>query len=311
MLGALLRAVVLLVAGSATVFAACDALPGDAAETLGGGRVTSTQLDELRARRGLSEPMWVRWWHTARDLVGGDAGHSLLTGRSVREVIGERLPATLVLAGLSLACAALVCVAGCLLAGRRAIRRPHTGPAGFATALAAVPQPVVAAGLTALLSGGLAVVPPVSLLPAGGNPLTEPRILILPVLTIALPIAAFATALLGGAVADVLLAPHVADARLRGVPPGRILRRQVAPALTVPALRVLAVAVSATIAGAALAETTFGYTGVGELLVTAVATRDTPVVHLLAVGSAAVVLAVSSVADLIAEREARCAGPGG
>ncbi|MFF7245808.1 ABC transporter permease [Embleya sp. NPDC008237] len=301
----MLRAALLLLAVSATVFAAGEALPGDAADTLGGGRVTPTGLDELRARRGLTDPEWLRWLHTVGDLAGRDGGHSLLTGRPVYRVIGERLPATLILAGLSLACAAFGCLVGCLLTGRRALRRPHTGPSGVATALAAVPQPVVAAGLTALLTGGLALLPPVSLLPPGGNPLTEPRILILPVLTIALPTAAFATALLGGAVADALLAPHAVDARLRGVPPGRILRRHVAPALTVPALRVLAVAVSATTAGTALAESTFGYAGAGELLVTAVATRDTPVVHLLAVGSAVVVSGILLVADLVAGREDR------
>ncbi|MEU0934967.1 ABC transporter permease [Embleya sp. NPDC005971] len=301
----MLRVAVLLSAVSATVFAACDALPGDAADTLGGGRVGSAGLDELRAQRGLTDPLWLRWLHSIADLAGRDGGHSLLTGRPVYAVIGERLPATLVSAGLALAGAALMCLIGCLLAGRRAVRRPHTGPSGVATALAAVPQPVVAAGLTALFAGGLALLPPVSLLPPGGNPLTEPRILILPVLTIALPTAAFGTALLAGAVADALSTPHAVDARLRGVPAGRILRRHVAPALAVPALRVLAVAVSATTAGTALAESTFGYAGAGELLVTAVATRDTPVVHALAVGSAIVVLGILLIADLIADPIAR------
>ncbi|NUU23273.1 MAG: hypothetical protein HOV68_17440, partial [Streptomycetaceae bacterium] len=124
-LGAVVRATALLVAVSAVVFAACEALPGDAAKTLGGGRTTDAQLEELRDRHGLSDPAWLRWLHTLRALVGGDQGRSRLTGRPVADVIGERLPATLVLAGLSLACAVALCLVGCLAVGRRAVRRPR------------------------------------------------------------------------------------------------------------------------------------------------------------------------------------------
>ncbi|MBB5781616.1 ABC transporter permease [Nonomuraea jabiensis] len=300
-----LRVVILLVAISAAVFAATELLPGDAADTAGGGRASAAQLAELRAEHGLDRPAWERWGRWAWALAHGDPGRSLLTGRSVADLVALRLPATAVLAGSAFALTVLLTLLGCALAGRRALRRPGDIGGGLATALTAVPQVVVAAGLAALLSGVLGWVPPVSLLPPGGSPLADPVILVLPVLTLALPSAAYGVALLGGAVADALRAPHVADALIRGVPTGRILRRQVLPVLAGPALRVLAVVAGGFTAGSALVETVFGYAGAGELLVSSVAARDTPVVQLLGLGSAAVVLAVLLLADLAPGRSWR------
>ncbi|KAB8194816.1 ABC transporter permease subunit [Nonomuraea phyllanthi] len=296
-----LRAVGLLAAVSAAVFAATELLPGDAADAVGAGRASAAQLAELRAERGLDRPGWERWAGWAWALLHGDAGRSLLSGRPVVDVVGGRLPATAVLAGPAFVLTALLVLLGCALAGRRALRRPGDAGGGLATAFTAVPQVVVAAALAALLSGVLGWVPPVSLLPAGGGP-PDPSIVLLPVLTLALPSAAFGVALLGGAVADALRRPYVTDALIRGVPAGRILRRHVLPVLAAPALRVLAVVVGGLTAGSALVETVFGYAGAGELLVSSVAARDTPVVQLLALGSAAAVLAVLLLADLVPVR---------
>ncbi|MGI5159104.1 ABC transporter permease [Microbispora sp. CA-102843] len=297
---AVARAAVLLTAASALVFAITELLPGDAADALGGGRISAAQLAALRTEQGLDRPAWQRWAVWVWGLLHGDAGRSLLTGRPVADLVGQRLQATLVLMTAALAATVPLILLGCAVVGRRVLRRPGTSPGGLAAGLTAIPQVVVAAGLAALLSGVLGWVPPVSLLPAGGNPLIEPAILVLPVLTLALPSAAFAVALLSGAVADALRAPHVADARIRGVPTFRILVRQVVPVLAAPAWRVLAAVVGGLTAGTALVETVFGYAGVGELLVGSVASRDTPVVQLIGVGSGAAVLALLLVADLAA-----------
>ncbi|ODA70241.1 ABC transporter permease subunit [Streptomyces sp. AVP053U2] len=149
-----------------------------------------------------------------------------------------------------------------------------------------------------------------SLLPPGGSLLADPRLLVLPALTLALPSAAFATALLRGALGDALRRPHVADARLRGLPAPLVLHRHVLPFLYAPALQVTALLTGGLVAGTALAETLFGYPGTGQLLVSAVAVRDVPVIQAAALLPALVLLLGMLLADL-ADRRTAVPGPAG
>ena len=294
---ALLRATLLLVGVSVVVFAATEALPGDAAQARTAGRATTSQLTEVRADIGLDAAAWQRYLQWAMGLLRGDAGVSLLTDRPVTDLLGQRFPATAILAAAALVVTVPLMLVLAWLAG-------SASPAGrlvaaAVTVTAAVPQVVIAAALTALFAGVLAWLPPVSLLPAGGR-LPSMEVLMLPAASLALPAAAYGAMLLRGVVADTLARPHVADARLRGMPPWRIAVVYVGPFLLAPAARIIAVVAGGLIAATAVVETMFGYAGLGELLVGAVANRDTPVVQAVAMLAAATVVAGLFAADLIA-----------
>lgn len=297
MLRALARAVLLLVGVSVLVFAATEALPGDAAEARTAGRATAAQLTEMRADTGLDVAPWRRYLAWAGSLLQGDAGVSLISGRPVADLIVERLPATAALAGAAL----LVAVPLMLLLAWPAAEESVAGRLvdAMVTATAAIPQVVVAAGLTALFAGVLAWLPPVSLLPVGGGP-PGPAVLALPALSLALPAAAYGAMLLRGLVADILARPYVRDARLRGLTTARIAVVYVGPFLIAPAVRILAVVTGGLIAATAVIETMFGYAGLGELLVGAVANRDVPVVQAAAMLAATAVVLGLLVADMAA-----------
>ncbi|WP_320772898.1 ABC transporter permease [Streptomyces sp. CRN 30] len=293
------RAAVLTVAATVVVFAATELLPGDAGELRTAGRVPAEDIAAERERLGLDRPAVVRYLDWLYGVVRGDFGRSLSGGRPVAALFAERLPATVTLVGAALAVTALLTVTAL---GAAYLRGGRGGSA--ATGLAAVPQPVYAAVLGAVLAGLLGWLPAVSLLPPGGSPLAAPELLVLPALTLALPSAAFATALLRGALADALRRPHVTDATVRGLPAPLVLRRHVLPFLYVPALQVTALLAGGLVAGTALVETVFGYPGTGQLLVSAVAVRDVPVVQAAALLPAVVLLLVMLLADL-----AELAGP--
>lgn len=291
------RAAVLAVAATAVVFTATELLPGDAGELRTAGRASEEDVAAERERLGLDRPAAVRYLDWLYGLARGDLGRSLAGGRPVATLFAERLPATAVLVAVALAVTVL------LTATSLTVTYLRGGRGGSAaTGLAAVPQPVHAAVLGAVLAGLLGWLPPVSLLPPGGSPLAEPRLLVLPALTLALPSAAFATALLRGALADTLRRPHVADARLRGLPAPLVLHRHVLPFLSAPALQVTALLAGGLVAGTALVETLFGYPGTGQLLVSSVAVRDVPVIQAAALLPAAVLLLGMLLADLAARR---------
>lgn len=300
-----LRTAGLTVAATAIVFAATTVLPGDASDARGAGRVSEQERADARDRLGLDRPAPVRYLDWLYDAVRGDLGRSLASGRPVTELFAERLPATAVLVICTLAVTALFAALGLGVAFLRGGR----GGAS-ATGLAAVPQSVYAAVLGTVFAGILGWLPAVSLLPPGGSAFDAPLALVLPALTLALPSAAYATALLRGTLLDTLRSPHVSDARMRGLPPGLILVRHVLPFLLVPALRVTALVAGGLMAGTALAEAIFGYPGTGSLLVSAVAVRDVPVVQAAALPPIVVLLLCMLVADRLGVRPAGHAVPG-
>ncbi|MFF5158148.1 ABC transporter permease [Streptomyces sp. NPDC000348] len=299
------RAAALAVAATAVVFTATELLPGDAGELRTAGRASEEDVAAQRERLGLDRPAAVRYLDWLYGLLRGDPGRSLAGGRPVATLFAERLPATAVLVAVALAATVLLTAAALTVTY---LRGGRGGSA--ATGLAAVPQPVHAAVLGAVLAGPLGWLPPVSLLPPGGSPLADPRLLVLPALTLALPSAAFATALLRGVLADTLRRPHVADARLRGLPAPRVLHRHVLPFLSAPALQVTALLAGGLVAGTALVETLFGYPGTGQLLVSAVAVRDVPVIQAAALLPAGVLLLGMLLADLAARRTTVPGHPG-
>lgn len=281
------------------VFAATAALGADAVAVRAGGRATPAELALLRAEAGLDRPLPVRYLEWLGGLLTGDPGRSLVSGRPVGELVAQRatISVTLVVAALAIAVPLTVALAWAAARGPRSLRPAVT--AGIVGG-AAVPQVVVAAALAGLLSAAWGLVPPVSLLPPTAAPWSSPRLLVLPVLTLALPTAAYAAGLLRGVVSDVAARPFVRDAELRGIAPAAVLTRYVAPVVAPAALRVLAVSGGALLAGTALVETLFGVAGLGELLVGAVAARDVPVVQAVALLAAAVVVTGLLVTDVAA-----------
>ncbi|TDQ50265.1 ABC transporter permease subunit [Actinorugispora endophytica] len=293
------RASVVLVAVSIMVFAATELLPSDAAAVRAGGGATPDELARMRSEAGLDDPAAQRYLRWLAAMATGDTGTSLVSGRPVAALVEARAGATLALAGAALAVAVPLTALMAWAAGA-APRRVRAGAAGAVAGLAAVPQAAFAAGLVAVFSAALGWLPPVSLVAAGGSPLDRPETLVLPALALAVPAAAYGAGLLGGAVADALAAPHVADAVLRGVPRRRVAARHVLPFLLAPAVRVLATVAGSLLVATAVVETVFGYAGLGELLVSAVATRDVPVVQAVAMLSATVVVGGLAAADAAA-----------
>ncbi|REE95070.1 ABC transporter permease [Thermomonospora umbrina] len=294
---AVLRTLVLLLLVSAFVFGATELLPSDAAETRTGRGATAAQLVDVRADLGLDRPGWRRYLAWLAGLARGDAGTSLVTDRPVAAIVAERLPATLTLAGCALVVAVPLTLLGAWLVGTASSRWRFC-----VTGVASVPQVVFAAWLAVVFAGVLGWLPPVSLLPVEGSPLSRPELLVLPTAALAVPAAAFGAGLLGGAVSDTVRRPHVRDAVARGLPPHRVAVRHVAPFLLAPAVRVLALMSGMSLAATAVVEIQFGYAGLGELLVGSIGTRDTPVVQAVAMLAAVAVLAGSAVADVLGER---------
>ncbi|WP_158104590.1 ABC transporter permease [Amycolatopsis kentuckyensis] len=295
----LTRAVSTLAAVVTAVFLLTAALPQDAAQVLAGRQADPTRLAALRAELGLDRPWWSRFFSWLAGLLHGDLGRSYVDGRPVGPVLAERLGASALIVVPAWLLAVVSGVVVALVVARRA-----AGSAAVA-AFAALPEVVLVSGLVLVFATGLRLLPAVSLVPVGGSAWDAPEVLVLPVLGLALPSAAWLARSVRGPVTDVLRRPFVVDAHLRGVSPVRVVVRHVLPHLAAPVAQGAAILAGALLAGTTVVESLLAYPGLGRLLATAVAGRDVPVVQAVALVDAVVVLGAVLVADRVAKAGAR------
>jgi peptide/nickel transport system permease protein len=297
-------AVLTLVALSVVIFAVTEVLPGDAVGAIAGPDATQEQRDRVRTELGLDHSAVQRYLSWVGGAALGDLGTAFVGGRPVADVLGDRVPASLLLAGV--VCLLLVPTAVVLGAaagfGSAAGRRGRAVDRVVSTAsltAAGVPEFVTAGLLLALLATWLGLVPQVSIVPIGGSPVDSPEILVLPALSLLVISAAGATRLIRASVADVVRTPYVEAARLGGVRGWRLAVRHVLPNALAPAAQALVTQIGALVGGAVVVESIFNYPGIGNELRDAVASRDIPLVQGISLTLCAVSLAALLVGDLL------------
>ncbi len=267
----LLASLLVLVLASLIAYAILDVAPGDAAMVMVGESASEEQLAALRTELGLDRSFGARFFDYLLGVgLRGDLGQSLVNGRPVAEVIGERFMATLILALVAtLAACAVGMAAGMWAAARPGSLADLSMMAGMALGLA-LPGFGLALLLTLLFSLKLRLLPV-----AGGG---TPAHLVLPALTLAIPLAAVVARLTRSSMLDEAKAGYVLAAHARGVPAKRVWRRHVLRNALVPVVTLVGLHFGHLLGGAFVVETVFGWPGLGRLIVQAIFDKDYPVI---------------------------------
>jgi peptide/nickel transport system permease protein len=299
----LVAAAAVLLVVSILIFALVELLPGDAALLRSSQSILQGSdpavLAEMRHELGLDRPATTRYADWLGGLLRGDLGTSLIADRPVTEIIEDRLGNTLVLGGLALLVSLPAALLLGIVAGTREGRRADYLITGASLALVAIPEFVLAAVLIVLFAFALGILPAVSLLPGGESPLAHPDILVLPVATLGLGIAAFGARFVRASVAEVMRSRYVEMARLNGVPERRVILRHVLPNALAPSVQVLAALTAVLVGGSVLVETIFAYPGLGATLASSVSSQDGPVVEGVGMLVATVLVVAYLLADLL------------
>jgi oligopeptide transport system permease protein len=248
----------------------------------------------LERAYGLDRPLPIQLGRYVAGLLRGDFGPSFkFKDFTVTELIATGLPVSLRLGVAAILLATLVGVpAGVLAAIRRNTAVDHT-VTGFAVLGIAVPVFVIAP-LLALVFGIY-----LGWLPVAGWSPGAWRDMVLPVVTLALPVIAYIARLTRGSVLEVLRAPFVRAARARGIPDRRVLLRHVLPAALVPVVSYLGPATAAVLTGSLVVETIFGLPGLGRYLVQGALNRDYTLVMGMVIVFAALMIVLNLVVDVL------------
>ena len=265
-------AVLVLWAVATVTFFAVRLIPGDPAEAILGGPGSQTSAEALaavRAEYGLDQPLLLQYLSQLGRLATGDLGRSYALNMDVGPLVLGQLGGTLLLALLSLTVAWLIAL---LLAtwstGRGRLARQIGS--GLEIVAAALPHFWLATTLIVVFSVWLGVLPPISTADARG--------LVLPVITLAVPLAGFLGQVMRESLTAALESPFVLSARARGESDPGVLWRHALRHAALPAISLSGWAFGSLISGAVVVETIFARPGLGRTLLNAVTVRDVPVV---------------------------------
>ena len=200
-----------------------------------------------------------------------DFGDSLWLRRPVLDSVGERIAATARLALAAVAIALLISFPLGILAALR-----QRGPIDYSVSvISLIGQSVPGFWLGIMLI--LIFARQLRWLPSSGS--QTPKHLILPALTLALPLVGVLTRLVRSGLLEVMHEDYIRTARAKGLSARTVLSRHAMRNMLIPVITVLGIQLGNLLGGAVIIETVFGWPGIGRLLVDAITKRDYPLVQ--------------------------------
>jgi oligopeptide transport system permease protein len=247
----------------------------------------------LEAAYGLDQPVAVQFGRYVTGLLRGDFGPSFkFRDFTVSELIASGLPVSLTIGLAALLLALGLGVPAGIWAAVARGRWPDRLLMGFAVAGISVPVFVVAPFLALAFGIWLRWLPVAGWVPGRLSDL------VLPVVTLALPVIAYLARLTRGSLLEVLRAPWVRAARARGLSGRTVLLRHALPAALLPVVSYLGPATAAVLAGSLVVETIFGLPGMGRHLVQGALNRDYTLVMGMVIVYACLMIVLNLLADL-------------
>ena len=283
---------------SVVVFVATQAL-GDPARAILGRDATPERLTALQNQLNLDQSLVQQYLNWLGGLLHGDLGDSLAAQLPVSTLLHDRLINSAVL----VFCAAVISIPLSIALGSyAALRREKpfdTISTNIMLLLAALPEFVVAVLLVILFATTVFTwLPAISAVPPGTHPWDDPKILILPTLTLIIAVAPYVARIMRASMIEVLESDYVEMARLKGLPERTVLRRHALPNAIGPVFQVIAINLAYLAGGIVVVEYVFAYPGIGSALLDAVVNHDIPVVQALAMLIAGVYVVVNLLADV-------------
>ncbi|EFE95315.1 ABC transporter permease [Serratia odorifera] len=288
------QALLVLWAAFTLSFLLLQVLPGDAVlikfqnPDMG---LSPAQIADMRAAYGADVPLWQQYLHTLGNVLHGDLGYSMQAGVPVTALLAANLPATLQLAVIGFALALLVALMLAFVSHLPGASRLAALLRSLPALFVSVPTFWLGIALIQLFSFHFKLIPVI-------NP-TQWQGLILPVVTLAIPISAPLAQILIRSIDSVQTQPFIAVARAKGASRQRVLLHHVARNAMLPALTIAGMLFGELIAGALITETVFGRSGLGQLTQQAVENQDVAVLQAMVLLSAAAFVTINLLVDLL------------
>lgn len=292
--------VLTLLAVSVVIFTITNLLPGDAAQAALGQEATPELLAALRVKFGLDQPVYLRYLHWLGGLVTGNPGNAMANGLPVADLIGSRLPNSLMLAAattvVSVPVALALGISSAMYRGSLYDRAVNVAT----VCTVSVPEFLIATVAVLVFAVKLRWLSALSRTEDIATFGQFLRVYAMPVMTLCCVIVAQMARMTRAAVIDQLNSSYIEMARLKGVRPIRMVLTHALPNAVGPIANAVALSLAYLIGGVIIVESIFNYPGIASLMVDSVTMRDMPVVQACAMIFCAGYLVLLTVADVSA-----------
>lgn len=276
---------------SVLVFGALYIIPGDAVESMMAETGASAEdMARLRSQLGLDQPFHIQYGRWLSNMLRGDFGTSLITGRTVTRQIGDQIPATIELTLASLTIALIIGVPLGILAALKRNSLIDTFSMWFA--LIGVSMPNFWLGLLLILVFSLHL----RLLPASGT--GGLRHLILPAFTLGFSGAAIIARVTRSSLLEILADDYIRTARSKGLRERSIVIKHGMRNALISVVTIAGLQVGFMLSGSVVIEVVFGRQGLGFLTANAIQRGDFPLVQGTVLISALVFVLANLLVDL-------------
>ena len=289
---------------SVVLFTVLALAPGDPFEELATNPNVPPEVRALlRAKFGLDDPIWQRYFHWLAAMLQGDWGFSFISRVDVDTLILQRLPVTLVVIGASQVLAMLIA----LPVGIYSAAKPYSWFDRIASTLAFVgfSLPTFFTGLLLILLFSITLdwlpfVYRADISATGWQWWWEHiRQSIMPVMVLGLFQGASWTRYVRSAMLDVIRLDYVTTARSKGLKERVVVMKHVVRNALIPVVTLVALQMPAVFGGAIVTEQIFRIPGIGSLLIDAILRNDTPVIMAVTFVFACLVILFNLIADLL------------
>lgn len=257
-----------------------------------GTEVSQEIIDARRAELGLDKPFLIQYFSWLGGMLTGDMGQSYVSGADVFSTFLSKLPATLLLTGLSIALTVIISIPLGIFSAMKQDKIPDLLLRFCSFIGNALPNFFVAMLLMQLFSIKLKLLPVIS---DGVNLKSA----LMPALTLAISMSAKYMRQVRATVLEEWNKDYVQGANARGVRKSMILWKNVMKSSMLTIVTLLALSIGSLLGGTAIIESIFMWDGVGKLAVDAITMRDYPFIQAYVVWMAIIYVLVNLITDLM------------
>lgn len=295
-----MASLVMLLVASVVIFAIVRLIPGDPVNIiLGTQQGTAGAEEALRRQLGLDDPPWVQYVQWLTGLLTGNWGQSIISGQSIQTLVETRYPRSLQLAFLGIITSVIIAFPlGIVSATRRNTVVDYTAIA-FSQVGVSVPSFWLGILFIFFFGGVLSVLPPSGYVSFNESIVESLKYSVMPVAVLTVINGAIITRYLRSEMLEELNKDYVRTARASGHPSSRIVGRYVLKNALIPTVTVIGIQFGWMVGGIVIIEQVFSYSGLGQLILSGLLSRDYPVVQIGILILAATFITVNLVVDLL------------
>jgi peptide/nickel transport system permease protein len=288
-----------LVIVAVIIFGLIHITPGDPAAVMAGEDATASDVEDMRERLGLNEPIHIQFIDWFANALRLDFGDSIFLRQPVTEAMMERVQPTFLLTLYALTLAVMISVPAGVIAAVKRNSPVDRLLMVFSISGAAIPGFFFGIVLILLFAVVLGWLPSGGYVDIDDDPIQHFKLMILPTIALGFSTAGLLSRMVRSTMLDVLKEDYVRTAYAKGLPNRHVVLLHALRNALIPAMTVLGISLAGLLGGSVVIETVFSLPGMGRLVVQSIGRRDFPVIQGVVLITAVIQLFVMLIIDVL------------